>query len=204
VSARQLCAVGPASGPIPDGELVYLPSFVSPAAADRLLSTLLDLPDWKRERLTIFGRQVYTPRLTAWYGDPGIGYAYSGVVHTALPWLEELLDLRARMSAELSLSFNGVLANRYRDGRDSMGWHSDDERELGPRPVIASISLGARRRFLLRHRSRKDLATLELSLEHGSLLLMKGDTQHHWRHSVPKAARCTSERVNLTFRRILG
>jgi alkylated DNA repair dioxygenase AlkB len=107
------------------------------------------------------------------------------------------------VACELGLTFDSVLANRYRDGRDSMGWHSDDEKELGPDPVIASVSLGAGRRFRLRHRSRPDLATLDLVLEHGSLLVMQGATQHHWKHCLPRTARPVGERINLTFRRVL-
>lgn len=188
----------------PDAELRYVPGFLPAPEADRLLAALQALPDWRQERLTIFGRVVDAPRLTAWYGDPGVRYAYSGVVHEALPWPAEIRAVRDRLAAELHVVFDGVLANRYRDGRDSMGWHSDDERELGPRPLIASISLGAQRRFLLRHRTRKDLSTIDLPLEHGSLLVMQGDTQRHWRHSLPKTTRCRDERVNLTFRRVLS
>lgn len=195
------CVV-PAS--IPDGELAYEPAFLSQPEADTLLETLLALPDWQREQIRIFGRDVQVPRLIAWFGDPGARYAYSGVVHEAAPWPPALLQLRGRLRDALGVPFNGVLANRYRDGRDGMGWHSDDERELGARPVIASISLGAQRRFLLRHRGLEDEPTIDLPLEHGSLLVMKGDTQRHWKHSLPKTARCHSERVNLTFRWVRG
>jgi alkylated DNA repair dioxygenase AlkB len=185
---------------IPDADLGYVSDFLSRPAADALLRALRAMPEWRRERLRMFGREVDAPRLTAWYGDPGVAYSYSGTTHVARGWPPLLFPLRARLSRELGVAFNGVLANRYRDGRDSMGWHSDDERELGPRPVIASISLGAQRRFRMRHRTRKDLETLDLPLEHGSLLVMKGQTQRHWRHCLPKTARCSEERINLTFR----
>ena len=151
----------------------------------------------------MFGREVDTPRLTAWYGDPGVSYAYSGAVHDARPWPPEVARLRDRLHDELGVRFNGVLGNLYRDGRDAMGWHSDDERELGPRPVIASVSLGAARRFRLRHRTSADAPSLDLPLQHGSLLVMRGDTQRCWRHCVPRTARTCSARVNLTFRRIV-
>ena len=187
---------------IRDGEVVYLPDFVARPEADRILAALIALPDWQQLRLRLFGRQVDAPRLTAWYGDPGCSYAYSGIVHDPLPWPAVVANLRDRLGEKLGTAFNSVLANRYRDGRDSMGWHSDDERELGPAPVIASLSFGAKRRFLLRHRARKDALTHDLTLDHGSLLVMKGKTQRHWKHSVPKAARCRGERVNLTFRRV--
>ena len=184
----------------PDGEVAYEPCFLDPPEADALFAALQSLPDWHQEELEIFGRKVHTPRLVAWYGDPGVRYRYSGVDHEALPWPSSLAALRERLRASLGVAFNGVLANRYRDGRDSMGWHSDDERELGPRPVIAAVSLGAQRRFLMRHRTRKELATLDLPLEHGSLLVMRGETQRHWRHAIPKTARPVGERVSLTFR----
>ena len=189
--------------PIPDGELFYLPGFLPRTAADRLLAELLALPDWQQLRLRLFGREVDAPRLTAWYGDPGARYGYSGIVHEPRPWPPVLAALRARLRDELALDLNGVLANQYRDGSDSMGWHSDDEPELGPRPVVASVSLGAERRFRLRHRTRKELASLDLTLEHGSLLVMRGETQHRWEHSLPRSARCRETRVNLTFRPVI-
>ena len=184
-------------------EYAYQPAFLARAEADRLLEGLLGLPDWQQLRLRVFGRDVSAPRLTAWYGDPGARYAYSGVVHEPLPWPRGLAALRARLHTHLGVGFNSVLANLYRDGRDSMGWHSDDEPELGEEPVIASVSLGARRRFRLRHRARKDVLPIDLDLEHGSLLAMWGSTQDHWKHSLPKSARCDGVRVNLTFRRVL-
>lgn len=186
----------------PDGDVAYLPAFVPAPEANGILESLLGLPDWETLRLRMFGREVDAPRLTAWYGDPGCRYAYSGIVHEPLPWPAPIASLRDRLVGELGVRFNSVLANRYRAGSDSMGWHSDDEPELGPQPVIASLSFGAPRRFLLRHRTRKDAPTRELLLEHGSLLVMKGRSQQDWRHSVPKMRRCAAERVNLTFRRV--
>ena len=185
---------------IPDCELLYLKDFIPAAEADDLLCELIALPDWEQPRLRLFGREVDAPRLSAWYGDPGASYAYSGIVHEPRPWPPAIARLRERLWEELQLSFNSVLANRYRDGRDTVGWHSDDEKSLGVSPVIGSLSLGAQRRFLLRHRTRKDLEILELPLEHGSLLIMKGDTQRCWKHSLPRMARCKEERLNLTFR----
>jgi alkylated DNA repair dioxygenase AlkB len=188
---------------IPDGELLYRPHFIPRAEADKLLDELIALRDWKQPRLRLFGRMIDAPRLSAWYGDPGATFSYSGVVHEPRSWPGALARLRDRLLEELELSFNGVLANRYRDGRDSVDWHSDDEKSLGERPLIGSITLGAERRFLLRHRTRKELETLALPLEHGSLLVMKGDIQRCWRHSLPRAARCKAERLNLTFRKVL-
>ena len=187
---------------IPDGSVSYLPHFVERAEADRTLDALIARPDWQRFRSRFFGREVELPRLTAWWGDRHATYRYSGIIHVADGWPRFVEDLRDRLHAELGLFFNGVLANRYCDGSEYMGWHSDDERDLGDEPVIASLSFGAERRFLMRHRSRGDLETFELALEHGSLLLMGGETQRHWKHRLPPMARCRAERVNLTFRHV--
>ena len=206
MSARQAPLFAPSTRgaiAIPDGELLYLPGFVPRAEAFALLAELLALPDWEQLRLRIFGRDVDAPRLTAWYGDPGARYGYSGIVHEPRPWPPALAALRVRLRCELGLELNSVLANQYRNGRDSMGWHSDDEPELGPSPVVASISVGAERRFRLRHRTRQDLEPLALELEHGSLLVMRGQTQHCWAHSLPRSERCREPRVNLTFRRVV-
>lgn len=187
---------------IPDGEVSYLPCFVERVEADRILDALIYRPDWRRYKSRFFGREVELPRLTAWWGDPRASYRYSGITHVAEGWPEVVLQLRNRLEHELGLVFNSVLANRYRDGREYMGWHSDDERDLGDDPVIASLSFGAERRFLMRHRTRKDVETFEIALGHGSLLVMSGRTQRHWKHRLPPAAGCDSERVNLTFRHV--
>jgi alkylated DNA repair dioxygenase AlkB len=177
----------------------YEPGFLPRSDADELLARLLSSLDWEQPRLRIFGREVPTPRLTAWVGDPGAAYAYSGVTHEPRPWPQCLAGLRERLHASLGVCFNSVLANLYRDGRDSVGWHSDDERELGEEPVIASVSLGARRRFQMRQRAEGG-ETVAFELEHGSLFTMWGSTQKSWKHCVPRSARCGTPRVNLTFR----
>jgi alkylated DNA repair dioxygenase AlkB len=142
------------------------------------------------------------PRLTAWYADPGAAYTYSGLRNDPLPWTPELAELRDAVAARLDHRFNSVLLNRYRSGDDGVSWHSDDERELGGEPLIASLSFGATRRFLLRDRSTRKLAA-SLPLEHGSLLVMRGRSQRDFQHCVPKDPRATGERINLTFRTIL-
>jgi alkylated DNA repair dioxygenase AlkB len=147
----------------------------------------------------LFGRRVAAPRLEAWYGDPGARYAYSGLAHEPLPWTPLLLDLRERVVDAAGGAYNSVLANLYRDGNDSNGWHADDERELGPEPHIASLSFGAPRRFLMRHRRDPSLR-LELLLAPGSLLVMRGATQQCWKHAVPKTRAVTGARINLTYR----
>lgn len=143
------------------------------------------------------------PRRCAWYGDPGARYAYSGLPLEPLPWTQALAGLRKALESHLGAPFNSVLANWYRDGHDRMGWHADDEASLGPEPLIASLSLGAPRRFALRHRTRRDLPTAAITLEHGSLLVMAGPTQRCWKHALPAMARVTDPRINLTFRYVL-
>ena len=143
------------------------------------------------------------PRLVAWYGDEGASYEYSGKRYEALPWTPLLLDLRERVEGAAAVRFNSVLLNYYRDQRDSVAMHSDDERELGSEPVIASLSLGETRTLVFRHKSDRAQKTMRLPLESGSLLLMKGPTQRCWQHGVPKETRPCGPRVNLTFRQVL-
>ncbi len=196
-------SAAPAPVSIPDGELLYVPELFAREESERLLHALLEGAAWESKRIKLYGREVASPRLTAWYGDPGAVYAYSGITLDPLPWIPPVLEVKARIESLAACSFNSVLANQYRDGLDSMGWHSDDEPELGENPVIASVSFGEPRRFLLRHKKRRDLDDLEFPLGNGALLVMRGTTQHFWRHRVPKTGRKIGPRVNLTFRRIL-
>jgi len=188
----------------PDVRLV--PRWLPAVEADALFDVLhRDVP-WTRHRLRIFGREMEAPRLSAWIGDPEATYRYSGTRFAPQPWPVSLLPVRDAVSETAGIAFNSVLANLYRDGQDAMGWHSDDEPELGPRPVIASLSLGATRRFVLKARTvdaHGDLARHVIELPHGSLLLMRGDTQAHYRHALPRTAKPVGSRINLTFRRIL-
>jgi alkylated DNA repair dioxygenase AlkB len=177
------------------GLLLYHPHFLPPGDADELFATLKHDTPWKQE-VASFGRPL--PRLTAYYADPGVAYRYSGVEHPALPWPEYLGELRRRVEERAGAPFNSLLLNFYRDGSDSIGYHSDAEPELGLNPVVPSISLGSTRRFLLKHVSTNELLTFDLT--HGSLLIMGGTTQHHWRHSVPKTKTPVGECINLTFR----
>ena len=186
---------------LPGADVALDPAWLAPDAADALLAGLLADVPWSVHRIRLFGREVASPRLSCWIGDPEAHYRYSGADFAPHPWPSALVPLRARLRAELGLDFNSVLANLYRDGRDRMGWHSDDEPELGPAPVIASLSLGATRRFVLKHR-RDPALRRALALPHGSLLLMRGATQRLYRHALPATARPLGARVNLTFRRI--
>lgn len=188
--------------PVTGGELIYTPSFLSPAEADLMLAQLTREVDWRQDQLRLFGKLHKIPRLQGFQGDSGVCYTYSGLTLQAARWHPLLAHLRERLCAVLHHPFNAVLLNLYRDGQDSMGWHSDDETELGNCPLIASISLGAERRFLLR---RKDdhLQRIEQTLAHGSLLVMAGALQHHWQHSVPRTRKINAPRINLTFRNLV-
>lgn len=188
---------------VPDGELAYDPDFLTIQAADRLLTRLTAQIQWEQHVIRVRGREVACPRLSAWYGNKVAHYSYSGLTLEPRPWPSALATLRRRVEAATGTRFNAVLANLYRDGRDGMGWHSDDEPELGRNPVIASVSLGAPRRFRLRHVGPPRL-TLAFDLTHGSLLVMAGELQHYWRHAVPKTTRAVAPRLNLTFRRVMS
>jgi alkylated DNA repair dioxygenase AlkB len=188
--------------PLPGGELMLYRAADLGEEPATLFHRLHDAVAWRQEPITLFGKRYLQPRLLAWYGDPEARYRYSGVVHEPLPWLPVLAALRDRVEALAGARFNSVLANLYRDHRDSMGLHADDEPELGKQPVIASLSLGEERVFRLRHRHDKSIEPLRLPLPSGSLLVMRGDTQRNWKHEVPKRARPCGPRINLTFRYI--
>ena len=188
--------------PLADAEVSLDPCWLAPDEAAALFSTLRETLPWQVHRVRLFGREHASPRLSCWIGDAGASYRYSGVRHEPNPWPPALAPLRARLERALGTRFNSVLANLYRDGRNAMGWHSDDEPELGARPVIASLSLGAARRFVLRHRT-DPVRRLACELGPGSLLVMAGETQRHYRHALPRTARPVGPRINLTFRRIL-
>lgn len=188
--------------PLSDAELRFDPHWLGPVDADGLMTALQDQVPWSVHRIRIFGREVDSPRLSCWIGDPQARYRYSGALFEPHPWPAVLRPLRERLHHALGVDFNSVLANLYRDGRDAMGWHSDDEPELGAAPVIASLSLGATRRFALKHR-RDPERRLALDLPHGSLLVMSGPTQRHYRHALPRTTRPVGARINLTFRQIL-
>lgn len=182
------------------GELEFVEDFIAPGAADTYLTRLREDLDWREETLVIAGRKITAPRLVCWYGDAQANYRYSGADHSPLPWTAALLELKARVESYCGRSFNSVLGNFYRDGGDSLGWHADKEKALGPEPYIASLSFGAARRFDLRHNQTRQ--TLSLSLSHGSLLVMGGSLQRDWRHRVPKMPGAAGPRINLTFRTI--
>jgi alkylated DNA repair dioxygenase AlkB len=183
--------------------LQWWPRFLAAAERPRAEALAAELP-LRTDTFTMFGRTVRVPRLISWHGDPGCRYRYSGQTYEPAPWTPRLARIRALLSERTGIPWNAVLANYYRDGRDSVGWHSDDERELGPARddvAIGSLSLGATRRFAMRHRESGERR--EFALAGGSLLVMRGTTQEHWRHALPKTAQPVGPRLNLTFRVIL-
>lgn len=180
-------------------ELRIAPGFLPRAEADALLATLSAEIPWEQHRIRLYGREHASPRLSCWIGDPGAAYTYSRTRFEPRPWTPALAALRPRIDAACGARFNSVLANLYRDGADGMGWHADDEPELGPEPVIASLSLGAVRGFAFRDVAERR-QRLRLELPHGSLLLMAGRTQMAYQHAIPKSARPLPPRLNLTFR----
>ena len=190
---------------LPDADVVLQPRWLATDEADALLAALLPTIPWETHHIRLFGREVASPRLSCWIGDAGTGYTYSKSHFEPRPWPAALTALRGRIETACDARFNSVLANLYRDGNDSMGWHSDDEPELGEQPSIASLSLGAERGFRLRRRLPRGVRatpddTVRLPLPHGSLLRMAGQTQRLYRHDLPKVRAVVGARLNLTFR----
>lgn len=179
--------------------LRYHACWLAPAQADALLAALHRDIAWETHRIRLYGRYHDSPRLSCWIGDADAVYTYSGTRFAPQPWPPLLAELRTRVEEAANARFNSVLANLYRNGHDCMGWHSDDEVELGPQPVIASLSLGAERRFAFK-RKQTGARSQTLPLAHGSLLIMAGETQRHYRHALPRSARVSEPRINLTFR----
>lgn len=185
-----------------NASLSYHSNFITESKASRLFDALMHTIQWGEESLWIAGKERKVPRLVAWHGDEGAFYRYSGKLHKPLPWVDELFRIKQKLEAELDTAFNSVLCNLYRNGHDSMGWHADDEKELGKEPTIASISLGQPRAFHLKHKTNTSLRH-KMTLNSGSLLIMKGTMQQHWLHQVPKEPKITQPRMNLTFRNII-
>lgn len=190
--------------PLAGGEL-YLWHKVSLGVEDsELLERLIEATPWQQEKVVVWGKAHKQPRLVSWFGDDDKAYTYSGITLQANPWTPLLASVRASVEKLSNHSYNSALLNYYRDGRDGMGFHSDDEKELGPEPVIASLSLGATRIFVMKHRRRGTASDVKIPLESGSLLLMKGATQTNWKHGIPKESGACGPRVNLTFRNIVA
>jgi len=187
--------------PLHGAEIALYPAVDLGEPAELLARLLAEVP-WRQESVTVYGKSHLQPRLIAWYGDPGTDYTYSGVHHAPLPWTPLLQQLRGAVRSRCDHTFNSVLLNCYRDGNDCMGLHADDEAELGPHPVIASLSLGAQRRMYFRSRCKPETPTYSVDLPDSSLLVMSGETQRNWKHGIRRTARPCGPRVNLTFRQI--
>ena len=185
---------------LPDADIVLYEEVFAPTEREQLCAELLATIAWTQERIRMYGQDRPLPRLTAWYGDPGTTYTYSHIAMRPHPWTVPLLGMKARVEQLARSAFNSVLLNLYRHGHDSVAWHQDNEPELGPNPVIASVSLGGTRCLHLRHTLRKDVPTVHVDLPSGSLLVMRGATQHVWQHRIPKTATPVAPRINLTFR----
>lgn len=184
---------------LPNASIEYYPNFFDATKSDQLFTKLLNEIPWQLDNITVFGKTHPQPRLTALFGNEGKPYSYSNIVMQPHPWNPILMFIKNEIEAICNENFTTVLLNLYRDGKDSNGWHADNEKELGRNPVIASVSFGAERSFHLKHNSITD-AKQKITLEHGSLLLMKGETQHFWKHQIPKTAKPIGSRINLTFR----
>ena len=183
---------------IQNGEYIYIPNFLDAATATKYLEAFKTNVEWKQESMNMYGKKVLFPRLTSWYGDNDKPYSFSGITLSPHPWSKELLEIKALIEPKCEVAFNSVLLNFYRDGNDSISWHTDAEKELGRNPIIASVNFGAERKFQIKH--NETLETHDIILKHGSLLIMKGEMQHYWKHQVPKQKSVLKERVNLTFR----
>ena len=187
--------------PLPDSDINLHQDHFDAEIAGNLLRELTEEIPWVQNKIRFYGKESLVPRLESWHGDEGMSYTYSGIKMDAKPWTKNLLIIKESIEPIAKTTFNSVLINYYRDGKDRVAWHSDDEKELGKNPVIASVSLGAERKFKLRHKKYKEnQLQYEVFLQNGSLLLMSGSTQHHWLHEIPRTAKPIGPRINLTFR----
>ena len=185
---------------VPDADMLFCQDFYTPAESAGFFLRLLDEVMWQQDRMAFYGREIALPRLTAWYGDRGHTYTYSHIAMQPHPWTALLRDIKRKVENAVGAHFNSVLLNLYRSGKDSVSWHQDNEPELGSHPIIASVSFGETRVFQLRHRNNRAIPRLDIPLSTGSLLIMRGETQQHWQHQIPKTKRAVEPRINLTFR----
>jgi len=185
---------------LPGADVILFENFFSIEESNALYTSLLNNTDWEQDQMTIYGKQVDLPRLTAWYGDTDLGVDYVGKKTNFRSWTNELLKIKHRIEQEVDVKFTRCLLNYYRDGKDSVDWHQDYETNQRTNTVIGSVTFGATRTFMLKHATRKDLKRIEIPLVHGSLLLMKGATQENWKHKIPKTVKPILPRINLTFR----
>ena len=185
-----------------DATIKEFPFAFNKRASDKYLTDLIDEIPWQQDTLWIAGREINVPRLQCWIGDRGSNYGYSGIRLEPKPWTDTILTIKERVESLTNEQFNSVLLNYYRDGQDSVSWHADDEKELGRRPIIASVSFGAHRKFHFRPKAKDDKRRFQIELRHGSVLLMGDTLQNKWLHQLPKISGLKEPRVNLTFRKI--
>jgi len=184
-----------------DGEVLYYGQVIDAQQANHYFTRLMETIEWKNDEAIVFGKRIVTKRKVAWYGDEGFNYTYSNITKKALPWTEELLQLKQLAEAHTKAHYNSCLMNLYHDGNEGVSWHSDDEKALKRHAAIASISFGAERKFCFKHKQLS--LTAAVSLQHGSLLIMQGATQTHWLHSLPKTTKVHQPRISLTFRNMV-
>ncbi len=187
---------------LPNAQVCLYENFFSIKEANFLFNQLAKTIEWEQKQIRLFGKLIAQPRLTAFYGDAHKNYTYSGLFWEAKAWTDDLLKIKLRIEEVCKESFTSVLMNYYRNGEDSMGWHADDEKELGSNPIIASISFGETRSFQMRHRFDRNTEKVNIPLTNGALLIMEGSTQHFWQHQIPKSKNSLKPRINLTFRKI--
>jgi alkylated DNA repair dioxygenase AlkB len=188
---------------LPDAEIRFYPRYFEKAESDLMFENLFNEIKWRSDKMKLYGKEFELPRKTAWYGEVGKIYKYSGIQMSPEPWTPTLIKIKTEIEKVAKVEFNSVMMNLYRDGNDGISWHTDAEPELGKNPTIGSVSFGETRRFMLRHRNDKTLKS-EIELTHGSFLLMSGSTQHFWQHQIPKTSRKLGARINLTFRLIIS
>jgi len=188
---------------LPDADVVLYENYFNQTESNELFEKLKNNIEWRQDKMKIYGNEINLPRLTAWYGENDKNYSFSGISLNPKNWTSELLQIKQRIEKIVNTNFNSVLLNFYRDGKDSISWHTDAEKELGKNPIIASVTFGETRQFQLKHKNNKDLKTVSIPLNNGSLLIMQGSTQHFWLHQIPKTDKQLKPRINLTFRIII-
>jgi len=188
---------------LPDADVVLYENYFSQTESNNFFEKLKNNIAWRQDKMKIYGNEINLPRLTAWYGENDKNYSFSGITLNPEFWTVELIQIKQRIEKIVNANFNSVLLNLYRDGKDSISWHTDAEKELGKNPIIASVTFGETRQFQLKHRNNKDIKTVSLPLKNGSVLIMQGSTQHFWLHQIPKTDKQLKPRINLTFRIII-
>ena len=201
VGSELIAVALPDGSKLPNAEIAYYPSFFDEQEAHYLFRELVSGIAWRQDKMKLYGKEINLPRQTAWYGDANRNYTFSGITMNPDTWTPALMLIKQKVEPIAKVVFNSVLLNHYRDGNDSISWHTDAEPELGKNPVIASVSFGGSRRFMLRHMQNKE-QKVEVLLTNGSLLIMAGETQHFWQHQLPKTKAQVEPRINLTFRQI--